>query len=184
MPKGIKGFQKDHIHSQETKNKISEALTRKIIFNCDMCGIICEDKPSSYKRKKNHFCSRKCYSNFIKKNLNFTEKNAYKGIRKKGQTKQIYHKRYCKKNPKIISHLKSRRYAREKNAIGSHTLQEWENLKIKFNNKCAICDKEIKLTKDHIIPLSAGGTDYIENIQPLCRNCNSKKWKFIPELIK
>lgn len=80
-----------------------------------------------------------------------------------------------------ISHLKARRYAREKGAIGSHTLEEWNNLKIEFNNKCAFCRRKKKLTKDHIIPLGEDGTDYIDNIQPLCRNCNSKKWKHIYE---
>jgi 5-methylcytosine-specific restriction endonuclease McrA len=128
----------------------------------------------------------KCYSKFRKNKLPMTEQHAYKGIRKEGQSKQIYHQNYCRRHPKNISHLKSRRYARERNAIGSHTLQEWEDLKIEFNNRCAFCRGKKKLTKDHIIPLSEGGTDYIDNIQPLCRNCNSRKWKHIyenPELM-
>jgi 5-methylcytosine-specific restriction endonuclease McrA len=113
--------------------------------------------------------------------LPFEEQHAYKGIRKCGESKQVYHRNYCKNNPENISHLKARRYARERCAEGSHSLKEWQALKRIYRNKCGMCGEEKKLTKDHIIPLSEGGTDYIDNIQPLCRNCNSKKWKHIYE---
>lgn len=163
-------------HSDETKIKIGLANKRVWIkFNCDYCGNPTEEAQSKYKKTKRHFCSVKCYSDFRKNLLPMIEQNSYKGVRKEGETKQVYHRNYCDKHKDIISHLKARRYARERGSIGSHTLKEWENLKNTFNNKCAFCGEKTKLTKDHIIPLSKGGTDFIENIQPLCKNCNSKK---------
>ena len=61
---------------------------------------------------------------------------------------------------------------------GSHTFAEWETLKAQYNWTCLACRKtesEIKLTEDHIIPVSKGGSDNIENIQPLCLKCNLSK---------
>lgn len=175
MPKGIKGFQKGHKHSEEVKKKIGDANSRQIYFKCDYCGKESSDRPSHYARRKRHFCSTQCYSNYRKERLPLEEQHAYKGVRKEGENKQVYHRNYCKNHPQNISHLKAERYAREKGADGSHTLKQWQELKLKYKNKCAICGKEKPLTKDHIIPLSKGGSNYIENIQPLCRNCNSKK---------
>ena len=71
-----------------------------------------------------------------------------------------------------------RRLYRLRGASGSHSLGEWETLKAQYNWTCPCCSKReptIKLTVDHIISLFNGGSDNIENIQPLCRSCNSKK---------
>jgi 5-methylcytosine-specific restriction endonuclease McrA len=82
------------------------------------------------------------------------------------------------KRPGYRSFLKKRSKLRKLANGGSHTFGDWENLKVQYNWTCPSCHKkepEIKLTEDHVIPSSKGGSDNIENIQPLCKSCNSHK---------
>lgn len=41
--------------------------------------------------------------------------------------------------------------------------------------RCVACDSHLDLTVDHIHPESAGGETVEDNLQTLCRSCNSKK---------
>lgn len=175
LPKGIKGFQLGHETSPETRKKISNALSDNFYAVCDYCGKEYKTRRSHYNKAKHHFCSRQCYSDYRKNSIPYYEQNSYKGVRKPGESKQVYHRNYCKNHPENIAHYKSRRYAVEKGAKGNHTKAEWDELNERFNHRCAICGEKKPLTVDHIIPLSKGGSDDISNIQPLCRNCNSKK---------
>ena len=71
-----------------------------------------------------------------------------------------------------------RRKARLRQNGGLHSRGEWETLKAQYNWTCPSCHRsepEIQLTKDHIISVFNGGSDNIENIQPLCKSCNSSK---------
>ncbi len=68
-----------------------------------------------------------------------------------------------------------RRRTRKALCIGSHTSDQWLGLCGVYGMRCAACHGLKPLTRDHIVPLSKGGTDYISNIQPLCRQCNSAK---------
>jgi len=52
-----------------------------------------------------------------------------------------------------------------------------KSFEVPFNwdKKSAIHDGEMFLEIDHIIPLSKGGSDKLENKQSLCQKCNNTK---------
>jgi hypothetical protein len=77
------------------------------------------------------------------------------------------------------------------NRKGAFTEKQWTRLKEKYGNMCLCCKRcepEIKLEADHVIPVAKWkdwadtnteikyGCGDIENIQPLCRNCNGRKF--------
>ena len=52
---------------------------------------------------------------------------------------------------------------------------EWGKKLDDCNYTCAICGKHGKMAIDHIFPISRGGGQNIDNLQPLCHSCNAKK---------
>lgn len=129
-------------------------------YSCQQCG-----KSFLGRRgKPNKFCSHPCA------NLGKTLPKEEFWRRWKLRVKL-----YRQANPAKTAAWKNNRRAREMNAEGSFTDKQWSDLKEKNGFKCALCRKETRLTVDHIIPLSKGGSNYIENIQPLCMPCNSRK---------
>ena len=96
--------------------------------------------------------------------------------------REKYNKEYWKdykiKNREKIKANNQINRVKRKGAIGSFSGKEWLNILEKYNFRCVFCgvhDSISKMTVDHITPLSKGGTNYIENIQPLCFKCNRKK---------
>lgn len=59
------------------------------------------------------------------------------------------------------------------------TLDAWSKIVNDWDGTCAYCGKKppkgVKLTRDHVIPISAGGSDGLENVVPACKLCNEKK---------
>lgn len=131
-----------------------------------------------YQENKEH---KKEYSNnyrsenqgYYKEYQNKWNKNNPDKVKSKQQ-------KFCKSSKgKLSTRQRNHNHkARLRGAEGKHTYKEWENLKKQFDYTCQMCFKkepEIKLTRDHIIPISKGGNNYISNIQPLCGSCNSRK---------
>lgn len=82
------------------------------------------------------------------------------------------------KDPSVNAACVHRRRFRINGSFGSFSAVDFNLLKSLYKNTCLCCGKsepEIKLTPDHVLPLARGGDNTIENIQPLCKSCNSKK---------
>lgn len=59
--------------------------------------------------------------------------------------------------------------------INSKARERKRRLVESFGGKCLDCGSTRGLTIDHIIPLSLGGTSFLDNKQILCESCNTKK---------
>jgi len=82
---------------------------------------------------------------------------------------------YFQRNHEAMMAAVHRRRARLAAAPGSYTAAEWNDLCDRYGNKCLRCGCAGPLTKDHIVPLSRGGSNDISNLQPLCSTCNKSK---------
>ena len=95
-----------------------------------------------------------------------------------------YAKIYCKENREKLIEIAQRRRARMSNLEATLTVEQWEYIKMIFNNCCAYCGKTEeeqlkengkKLEQEHFIPVVNGGDYTIYNIIPACRSCNASK---------
>lgn len=98
---------------------------------------------------------------------NWEEKNKDK-VREK-------YRRWKRANKEKGRVYENKRRARKNEGGGSFTVSEWRDVVNRQDGRCLACGKKAKLTIDHVIPVSKGGSSDISNIQGLCGPCNSKK---------
>jgi len=84
---------------------------------------------------------------------------------------KAYRKRYREK----VNEYNRRRFHITKRNGGHYLLSQWEAMVNVCKGVCLSCGKVKKLTVDHVLPVSLGGKSTIDNIQPLCGSCNSRK---------
>ncbi len=102
------------------------------------------------------------------------------------EKKSIQNKRWQAAHPEVMRTIEQRRRARKRALPATLTAQEWDDLKAKFDYRCAYCGKawfEIEgvLEQEHVIPVTRGGAYTADNIVPACKSCNSKKGNRTPE---
>lgn len=64
--------------------------------------------------------------------------------------------------------------------MSGHTERQWEGKFFRCGMRCFYCHTPLTLldaTKDHLTPVSRGGSDKIDNIVPACIDCNQRKGK-------
>jgi len=80
--------------------------------------------------------------------------------------------------PEYYRMMRHNRRALLKGNGGKYTVSEWLELKKTYDHRCLKClqqEPDVKLSADHIVPLTLGGRNDIGNIQPLCISCNCRK---------
>jgi 5-methylcytosine-specific restriction endonuclease McrA len=194
MPTGV------YIRTEVARLSYSKAFKGRVPWNK---GIKTGPQPAELIEARREWMRGNKHSNGIKRDDDFKARVS------KGMTGRKCTKTHCKNiskakkgsnNPNWKGGLESdpkhrnarslvnvhKRHSRIKNTGGSFSLEEWNELKKKYGYRCPKCGKkepDIKLTVDHIIPISKGGNSFISNIQPLCGICNCKKFNKESEAI-
>lgn len=160
-----------------------EAIQKSFRCECKMCGRIFEDE-----RPGKKYCSRICY-NKVRKGRGwyvqpyFCEcivcKNLFCTVEKNAKT--------CSKECRTARDRleRSGRYKEIKARGEFDVTVTLKNVFEKYDGVCCSCGKKLTFevnqssndypSIDHITPISKGGSHTWENVQLLCRWCNSKK---------
>jgi 5-methylcytosine-specific restriction endonuclease McrA len=176
---------------EEFINNLSKRELKDLIEFLDWAGVghIKKYKKEIYKRI-DELETKKISKRDRKKILNFKElleekekidKRHKEWVTNNKERVREHQKKYYESKKGMLCKLKKRLKRKENinNVICTLTNEEWLEILDYFNYHCAYCnrkfDKKNKPTKDHIIPITKGGSHTKENIVPACLLCNVRK---------
>lgn len=130
----------------------------------DMCSK-CKE-PRQLRTKSPYWCTE-CYKTYQQE-----YRKTYVVDR---EAKREANRRYNRSEKGKINKKNVKYTRRSRINTGKLTLKQWKDICNQYDHKCVACGKQTTLTIDHIMPLSLGGANTADNIQPLCMPCNNKK---------
>ena len=138
-----------------------------------------ENTESVTKRKREHYQANKEASvEYYQENKKAIAeyKRGYYQATKENRAEQIRKYRQTPIGKEKRRASESKRRAIKSGLEGHYTAEHFTELCELSNNRCVCCGKKRKLTADHIIPITwENSNNFITNIQPLCKSCNSAK---------
>lgn len=141
--------------------------------NCKVC-----DRAKSAKYRQDHLeQTRQTVRDWRKVNQDY-DRNRYD---KNPVKKRAANKRWRDNNPLQAQVRHKRRKAIKKNAIGTYTVNDIQELYRDQEGRCAYCGISIypdipnDIHLDHVIPIVSGGSNHIDNLVLSCEFCNLSK---------
>jgi hypothetical protein len=186
----LKKYYKEYYNNNRDARKIKD----KQRYDSKKNEINQKNRESYHKNKRERL--KKCKEYVLKhkeKTAEYQKKYSIANSDKIKEYKKIHHKDYYLKNKNKILNCKSewlktsrgkissaksrhKRRSLDKKLRSDFTLEEWNFLKLFFNNKCAYCGADnTNLEKDHFIPVTKYGEYTKNNIVCACKSCNASK---------
>lgn len=95
-------------------------------------------------------------------------------------------RKWRRENPERAA-LTSRLKKQRRRAAGVLTIADWQGVLALYGSDCLSCGSDDPPTIDHVVPIIQGGSNTVDNVQPLCRTCNTRKGRktidYRPQLV-
>jgi 5-methylcytosine-specific restriction endonuclease McrA len=92
---------------------------------------------------------------------------------------------YRAAHPVYFREAAKRRRAQQAGApVNDLSPAQWEEIQVAQKHRCYYCQKRCKgrLTQDHILAISKGGSHTVHNVIAACSSCNNRKHKNAPPI--
>lgn len=164
---------KSRQYQQENKEAVLQKKREAYQSNIEVHKT--RDKERRVRDRVKRNAAKKAYYGANKSRILQTMATAYA---QNPEPKKASVKKWAKEN-RVAARLQGHnKRARKRNARGTHTIGQFWTVCEHYGWKCVYCGLELTkdtVTEDHVIPLSRGGSNAIDNILPACRPCNSRK---------